>query len=83
MGIVYKITNAVLKIIWRPLDSAVALLSFTLPWYLEIRLICSVSQMLDECRAESSLCVRDGGTGLTSLLNWKGKSLQAQSREEG
>lgn len=71
---------------WRHLDSAVALLSFTWHWYLEMRLICGVLQMLGEWRAESSLCVRDGGTGLTSLLNWKGKSLQAQRggiREEG
>lgn len=68
---------------WGQFDSAVALLSSTWPLYLEIRLICGVLQMLGEWRAESSLCVRDGGTGLTSLLNWKGKSLQAQNREEG
>lgn len=58
-------------------------LNSTLPWCLKTRLICGVLQMLDECRSEAGLCVKDGGTGLTSLLNWKGKSLQAQRGEEG
>lgn len=71
-----------LKMNWGHFDSAVTPLSLTWLWYLEMRLICGVLQMLGEYRAESSLCVRDGGTALTSLLNWKGKSLQAQSREE-